>query len=45
MATTENKRLSVLLFYAYVLVLVYLAFQILRPFLPPLAWEIGRAHV
>lgn len=38
MVTTENKRLTVMLFYAYVLVLVYFAFQILQPFLVPLGW-------
>lgn len=38
MMTTENKRLTVLLFYAYVLVLVFFAFQILQPFLVPLGW-------
>lgn len=38
MASTESRRLGVLLFYAYVLVLVYFAFQILSPFLTPLAW-------
>ncbi|MEI6563665.1 MAG: AI-2E family transporter [bacterium] len=35
---TEHERLSILLFYAYVLLLGFLAFQILRPFLMPLAW-------
>lgn len=38
MITTETKRLTMLLFYTYVLVLVYFAFQILSPFLTPLAW-------
>jgi predicted PurR-regulated permease PerM len=38
MITTEAKRLSLLLFYAYVLALAFFAFQILRPFLTPLAW-------
>ncbi len=38
MATTDTKRLGLLLFYAYVLVLAYLAFQIMQPFLMPLAW-------
>lgn len=34
----EHQRLSRLLFYAYVLLLTYLAFRILAPFLMPLAW-------
>lgn len=38
MGTIENTRLTVLLFYAYVLVLVFFAFQILQPFLVPLGW-------
>ena len=38
MATTERERLTLLLFYGYVLALVFLAFQILRPFLTPLVW-------
>ena len=36
MATTERERLTLLLFYGYVLALAFLAFQILRPFLTPL---------
>lgn len=38
MSTTERERLTLLLFYGYVLALVFLAFQILRPFLAPLVW-------
>ena len=38
MTTLETKRLTVLLFYTYVLALAFFAFQILRPFLTPLAW-------
>ena len=34
----ENERLSRLLFYGYVLLLTYLAFLVLHPFLMPLAW-------
>ena len=34
----ENERLSRLLFYGYVLLLTYLVFLVLQPFLMPLAW-------
>jgi len=38
MTTTETRRLGLLLFYGYVLGLAFLAFQIMQPFLMPLAW-------
>jgi predicted PurR-regulated permease PerM len=38
MATTETKRLTMMLFYAYVLALAFFAFQIMRPFVTPLIW-------
>ena len=34
----EHERLSRLLFYGYVLLLTYLAYLVLQPFLMPLAW-------
>ncbi len=39
MSNNETRRLTVMLFYAYVLVLAFFAFQILSPFLAPLAWS------
>ena len=36
--TTEQQRLNTVLFYAAVLLIGYLAFTILQPFLAPLAW-------
>ncbi|MBP7830919.1 MAG: AI-2E family transporter [Kiritimatiellae bacterium] len=35
---TERQRLNMLLFYAFVLLLAYLAYRILQPFLMPLVW-------
>ena len=38
MSDTAKDRFSRLLFYVLVLVMGYLAFQVLSPFLAPLAW-------
>ena len=38
MSDTAKDRFSALLFYVLVLVMGYLAYQVLSPFLAPLAW-------
>lgn len=35
---TERQRLNILLFYAFVLLLAYVAYRIIQPFLMPLVW-------